>query len=209
MGYNDKMQTKIPVISMPNIESPQPILLPYRGVLPKIDPTAFIAPGAVVIGDVEIGAESSIWFGCVVRGDVNKIRIGKRTNIQDGTVIHVSSPAQPVSAGKKTPLDGYPTLIGDNVTVGHMTLLHACVIESNAFVGMKSTVMDGAKVESGGMLAAGALLTSGRVVGAGQLWAGSPAKLLRELTEADREQFDLRASQYADLGREYRLFTSP
>ena len=172
--------------------------------MPKIDPTAFIASGAVVIGDVEIGAGSSIWFGCVLRGDVNKIRIGKRTNIQDGTVIHVASALQPVSGSSKTPSDGYPTLIGDEVTVGHMTLLHACVIESRAFVGMKAAVMDGAKVESGGMLAAGALLTPGKVVGTGQLWAGSPAKFWRDLTESDKAQFDLRANQYADLGQEYK-----
>ncbi len=185
----------------------KPIILPYRGIMPKIDPSAFIAPGAVVIGDVEIGPESSIWFGCVVRGDVNVIRIGARTNIQDGTVIHVASGLQPARMGAgagKIPEGGYPTIIGDNVTVGHMTLLHACMVESNAFVGMKSAVMDGAKIESGGMLAAGALLTAGKTIGKGQLWAGSPAKFWRDLTPDDIAQFDLRASQYADLGREYR-----
>lgn len=184
--------------------SATPIILPYRGIMPRIDPAAFIAPGAVVIGDVEIGAESSVWFGCVVRGDVNKIRIGKRTNIQDGTVIHVASGEQPVSATSKIPRDGYPTLIGDDVTVGHMALLHACTIESNAFVGMKSAVMDGARVESWGMLAAGALLTAGKTVKSGQLWAGSPAKFWRELSDADRAQFPLRSGQYAALGQEYR-----
>ena len=186
-------------------DSAKPIILPYRGIMPKIDPTAYIAPGAIIIGDVEIGAESSIWFGCVVRGDVNKIRIGKRTNIQDGTVIHVASGQQPVSATSKIPLDGYPTLIGDNVTVGHMTLLHACIVEDNAFVGMKSAVMDAAKIESWGMLAAGALLTPGKVVKSGQLWAGSPAKFWRELSDGDRAQFDLRCGQYVDLGQDYRI----
>lgn len=185
--------------------SAKPIILPYRGIMPKIDPTAYIAPGAVVIGDVEIGADSSIWFGCVVRGDVNRVRIGKRTNIQDGTVIHVASGQQPVSAASKIPLDGYPTLIGDDVTVGHMTLLHACIIESNAFVGMKSAVMDGARIESWGMLAAGALLTPGKVVAGGTLWAGSPAKFWRDLSDGDRAQFDLRTGQYVELAREYRL----
>lgn len=181
----------------------RPLILPYRGIMPKIDPSAFIAPGAVVIGDVEIGAESSIWFGCVVRGDVNKVRIGNRTNIQDGTVIHVASGMQPISAQSKIPLDGYPTLIGDDVTVGHMTLLHACIIESNAFVGMKSIVMDGARIESGGMLAAGAMLTAGKVVKGGQLWAGNPAKFWRDINDSDRAQFDLRARQYVELGQEY------
>lgn len=185
----------------------KPIILPFQGKLPKIHPTAFVAPGAVVIGDVEIGPESSIWFGCVVRGDVNYIRIGARTNIQDGTVIHVASGLQPARMGteaSKIPEGGYPTIIGDNVTVGHMTLLHACTVESNAFVGMQAGVMDGAKIESGGMLAAGALLTPGKVIKKGQLWAGSPAKFWRDLTEADIAQFDLRAGQYAELGAEYR-----
>ena len=173
--------------------------------MPKIHPTAFVASGAVIIGDVEIGAESSIWFGCVVRGDVNRIRIGARTNIQDGTVIHVASRANPARlGGDAMPEDGYPTLIGDNVTIGHMTLLHACVIASNAFVGMKAAVMDGAVIEEGGMLAAGALLTPGKVVRGGQLWAGTPAKFWRDLTPEDRAQFDLRAGQYVDLGQEYR-----
>jgi carbonic anhydrase/acetyltransferase-like protein (isoleucine patch superfamily) len=181
-----------------------PVLLPYRGIMPKIDPRAFVAAGAVIIGDVEIGPESSIWFGCVLRGDVNKIRIGSRTNIQDGTIIHVASGLQPARLGPGAAADaGYPTLIGDNVTVGHMTLLHACTIESNAFVGMKSAIMDGAKIESYGMLAAGALLTPGKVIGKGQLWAGSPAKFWRDLTENDLAQFDMRAGQYVELAKEY------
>jgi carbonic anhydrase/acetyltransferase-like protein (isoleucine patch superfamily) len=188
---------------MPNAECQMPLILPYCGITPKIHPSAFIAPGAVVIGDVEIGPESSIWFGCVVRGDVNKIRIGSRTNIQDGTVIHVASGLQPARTGVTAPSDGYPTLIGDNVTVGHMTLLHACTIESGAFVGMKSAVMDGAKIESQGMLAAGALLTPGKTIGKGQLWAGTPAKFWRDLTRDDIAQFDMRADQYAELGQEY------
>src|SRR5580698_10621199 len=107
------------------------MLIPYRNLLPKIDPSAFVAPGAVIIGDVEIGPESSVWFGCVLRGDVNYIRVGSRTNIQDGTVIHTASGLQPARMGVPPPSpDGYPTLIGDNVTVGHMTLLHACTIET-------------------------------------------------------------------------------
>jgi len=190
---------------MTDSKSPAPVILPYRGIWPKIDPTAFIAPGAIVIGDVEIGAESSIWFGCVVRGDVNRVRIGKRTNIQDGTIIHVASGKQPAGSGSKIPPEGYPTLIGDDVTVGHMGLLHACVVETHGFVGMKAVVMDGARVESWGMLAAGALLTPGKVVGNGQLWAGNPAKYWRDLAESDRAQFDLRAGQYVELGREYRF----
>ncbi|MFY9287153.1 MAG: gamma carbonic anhydrase family protein [Alphaproteobacteria bacterium] len=183
-----------------------PVILPYRGITPKIDPKAFVAPGAVIIGDVEIGPESSIWFGCVLRGDVNYIRIGSRTNIQDGTVIHTASGLQSARLGKEgssMPAEGYPTLVGDNVTVGHMTLLHACTIESDAFVGMHSSVMDGAKIESGGMLAAGALLTAGKIISKGQLWAGSPAKFWRDLSSDDIKMFGVRAGQYAELGGEY------
>lgn len=183
-----------------------PLILPYRGILPTIHPHAFVAPGAVIIGDVEIGADSSVWFGCVLRGDVNKIRIGKRTNIQDGTVIHVASGLQPARMGKGEPMpeDGYPTIIGDDVTVGHMALLHACTLADKSFVGMKACVMDGAAIETHAMLAAGGLLTPGKTILKGQLWAGSPAKFLRDLTKDDIAQFDLRAGQYAELGREYR-----
>jgi carbonic anhydrase/acetyltransferase-like protein (isoleucine patch superfamily) len=187
-------------------DSPKPIILPYRGITPKIHPTAFVAPGAVVIGDVEIGPDSSIWFGCVLRGDVNYIRIGARTNIQDGTVIHTASGEHPARTGANapTPPEGFPTVIGDDVTVGHMTLLHACTVESGGFVGMKAAVMDGSKIESGGMLAAGALLTPGKVVKKGQLWAGSPAKFWRDLSPDDLAQFAMRAKHYVQLGQSYK-----
>jgi carbonic anhydrase/acetyltransferase-like protein (isoleucine patch superfamily) len=173
-----------------------PIILPYRGILPKIDASAFIAPGAVVIGDVEIGPESSIWFGCVLRGDVNVIRIGARSNLQDGTIVHVASRTNAKHA--------QGTFIGDDVTVGHGALLHACTLENGSFAGMKAVAMDGSKIESGGMLGAGALLTPGKIVVKGQLWAGNPAKFLRELTPEDMTQFELRAKQYVELGKEYR-----
>jgi carbonic anhydrase/acetyltransferase-like protein (isoleucine patch superfamily) len=167
------------------------LILPYRGIMPKIDPSAFIAPGAVVIGDVEIGAESSIWPGCVLRGDMHVIRIGARTNIQDGTVVHVTA-------------GGHGTHIGDDVTVGHMALLHDCTVESRAFIGMKAILMDGAKVESHGVLAAASLLTSGKIVPSGQLWAGSPAKYRRDLTPAENAEFGERAGEYLELMKSYR-----
>jgi gamma-carbonic anhydrase len=148
-----------------------PLILPFAGKMPRIHPTAWIAPTAVIIGDVEIGPETGIWYGCVVRGDVNEIRIGARTNIQDGTVIHVAA-------------EGQGTYIGDEITVGHMVLLHACTVESNAFVGMKSCVMDGAHVARHAMVAAGALVTPGKRVPTGELWGGSPARKLRDLTDA-------------------------
>lgn len=165
--------------------------LPYRGTLPTIDPTAFIAANAVVIGDVVIGPETGIWFGCVVRGDVHEIRIGARTNIQDGTVIHVSSNIQ-------------GTYIGDDITVGHMALLHACTLESGCFIGMKACVMDGAVVETGAMVAAGALVAPGKRVKAGWLWAGIPAKPIRELSAEDLAYFPVSAQHYVELARAYR-----
>jgi len=167
------------------------VILPHHGIWPTIHETAWIAPTASVIGDVEIGEGSGIWFGCTVRGDVNVIRIGARTNIQDGTVIHVTT-------------GGHGTFIGDGVTVGHMALLHACTIESGAFIGMKACLMDGVVVEPGGMVAAGALVTPGKRVGAGQLWAGSPARHLRDVNDKERDFMPVSAERYAGLAREYR-----
>jgi carbonic anhydrase/acetyltransferase-like protein (isoleucine patch superfamily) len=166
-------------------------ILPYRGATPSFDTTAFIAPGAVLVGDVRIGPDSGIWFGCVLRGDVNEIRIGARTNIQDGTIIHVSG-------------NGQGTYVGDDVTVGHAALLHACTVESGAFIGMRACVMDGAVVESGAMVAAGALVTPGKRVRSGHLWAGSPARRVRDLTEEEVAGFAESAAFYAELARGYR-----
>jgi carbonic anhydrase/acetyltransferase-like protein (isoleucine patch superfamily) len=171
------------------------LIRPFKGVTPKIDPSAFIAENAVIIGDVEIGPDSSIWYGVVIRGDVNKIRIGANTNIQDGTVIHVDAQGEH--------WEGIPTLIGDNVTVGHKALLHACTIESNAFVGMGSIVLDGAVVEEGAMLAAGAVLTPKKRIPKGQLWAGAPAKYFRDLTTEQTDYFTVSADHYAWLAKQY------
>lgn len=170
---------------------PGAIILPFKGVWPRIAPEAFIAPGAVVIGDVEIGAGTSVWFGCVLRGDVNEIRIGARTNIQDGTVVHVTE-------------GGHGTYIGDDITVGHKALLHACTLESNSFVGMGAVVMDGVVVREWAMVAAGALVTPGKTVESRSLWAGSPARMKRPLTEDDLAAFPDSARRYAALGRVYR-----
>ena len=167
------------------------LIRPYRGIVPMIDPTAFVAETASIVGDVEIGPESGVWYGCVLRGDVYDIKIGARTNIQDGTVIHVSRGVQ-------------GTYIGDDITVGHMALLHACTLESGCFVGMKACVMDRAVIESGAMVAAGALVTPGKRVRAGWLWAGSPARPVRELTDEERASFTVSSLHYAGLAKEYR-----
>jgi carbonic anhydrase/acetyltransferase-like protein (isoleucine patch superfamily) len=166
------------------------LLTPYKGILPRIGAGVFLAPGAQIVGDVEIGEESSVWFNCVLRGDVAEVRIGSRTNIQDGTVIHTSS---------------FPrgTIIGDDVTVGHMAMLHACTLESGSFVGMMACVMDNAVVETGGMVAAGALVTKGTRVGKGELWAGSPAKMLRAVTDKERDYIAWSAKHYVKLSRDY------
>lgn len=165
-------------------------LLPYNRYQPILGRHVFVAETAAIIGDVVIGDQTNIWFGVSIRGDVNYIRIGSRTNIQDGSVVHVTH---------KT----HPTFIGDGVTVGHMALLHGCTIEDHAFIGMKSCVMDGAVIESGGMVAAGALITPGKRVKSGELWAGVPGKLVRMLTPEEHHFIPISAQHYVDLAASY------
>lgn len=166
------------------------IIKPYKGIYPKIHPTAFVAENAVIIGDVEIGADCSIWYNVVIRGDVNYIRIGERTNIQDGTIIHVDH--------KK-----YPTIIGSNVTVGHKVMLHACTIEDYCLIGMSSTVMDGAVVGRQSIVAAGAVVTPGKVIEPQSLWAGIPAKFIRKLTEEELLWLEKSAENYVKYKNSY------
>jgi len=153
-----------------------PLILPLHGKAPRIHESAFVAPGCRIIGDVEIGPEASIWYNCTIRADVNRIVIGARSNVQDGTVIHCESP----SPGHP---DGFPTLIGEDVLIGHLAMVHGCILEDRAFVGLGAIVMDGCRIGSDAMLAAGAMLTSGKVIEPRQLWTGRPAKYLRDLPE--------------------------
>lgn len=176
-------------------------ILPYRGILPKIDQSAFVAHSAIISGNVEIGENSGIWYGCVLRGDVTKITIGKNTNIQDNTVIHGTRPNH---AQNKTGAEGAPVIIGDNVTIGHSAIVHACIIEDNTFIGMGSIIMDLARVEQFGMLAAGAVLTPGKIIKSGQIWAGNPAKYFRDLNESERNYIKISANNYAELANEYK-----
>jgi carbonic anhydrase/acetyltransferase-like protein (isoleucine patch superfamily) len=169
----------------------QGLILPFNGCTPKIAPDAFIAPGAAIIGDVEIGARSSVWFSCVVRGDFFPIRIGERSNIQDGTVVHVTG-------GK------YATHIGSDVLVGHACIIHGCTLEDWAFVGMGAVVMDDVIVESGAMVAAGALVTPGKRIKAGEVWGGSPAKFLRPLAPKDVERNRAGVGHYIENAQRYR-----
>lgn len=171
------------------------IIREFNGVSPKIHETAFIAENAAIIGDVEIGAKTSIWYGVVIRGDMNHIRIGANCNIQDGTVIHVDSEGED--------WNGCPTLIGDNVTVGHRSMLHACTLEDNSFVGMSATVLNGVVVESGAMVAAGAVVTPDKRVLKGQLWAGMPAKYMRDLRPEELDHFGQVTEHYMEISSKY------
>ena len=167
------------------------------GQAPRIHPSAFIAPGCRIIGDVEIGADVSVWYNCVIRADVNSVVIGARANIQDGTVIHCDSP------DAKHP-EGFPTLIGEDVLVGHMAMIHGCTILDRGFVGLGAIVMNGCVIESDGMLAAGAMLTPGKRLGAGQLWGGRPAAYMRDLTQAAIADMQVGVRHYVENGRRHK-----
>jgi gamma-carbonic anhydrase len=170
-----------------------PIIKAFRGKLPTIHPEAFIAENAVIVGDVTIHAGASIWYGCVLRGDVAPIVVGENSNIQDGSVIHVASQELNGTA--------IPTVIGRHVTVGHMALLHACTLEDESFVGMQSCVMDGARIQRHGMLGAGALLASHKTITTGELWLGRPASFKRQLSQDEIAFITTSAMHYVEFGR--------
>ncbi len=166
------------------------IIKPYKGKYPKIHPSAFIAENAVIIGDVEIGEDCSIWYNVVIRGDVNYIRIGDRTNIQDGTVIHVTH-------------DTHPTIIGKEVTVGHKVMLHGCTIEDRCLIGMSATVMDGVVVGKESIVGAGALVTPNKKIQPRTLWTGSPAKYKRDLTDKELKWLEESYKNYINYKNTY------
>lgn len=157
---------------------------------PTIDPTAYIAPGAILIGDVRIGARASVWPGCVLRGDINFIEIGESANVQDGTVIHLS--------------DDYPVRVGKLVTIGHAAMIHACTIEDECLIGMRSTVLDGAVIGRNSIIGAQALVTQGMIVPPGSLVLGVPGKVARTLSA--QEQAGLRgwAEKYVKVAAAHR-----
>uniref|UniRef100_A0ACD5Z0R6 Uncharacterized protein n=1 Tax=Avena sativa TaxID=4498 RepID=A0ACD5Z0R6_AVESA len=163
------------------------------GKEPRINKDVFVAPSAAVIGDVEIGHGSSIWYGSVLRGDVNSIRIGSGSNIQDNSLVHVA----------KTNISGkvLPTIIGSNVTVGHSAILHACTIEDEAFVGMGATLLDGVVVEKHSMVGAGSLVKQNTRIPSGEVWVGNPAKFLRKLTEEEIAFISQSATNYFNLAQ--------
>lgn len=169
-----------------------------HGKAPRIHESAFIAPGCRIIGDVEIGPHASIWYNCVLRGDVNRIVIGARTNIQDGTVIHCDSPDPRHPAG-------FPTLIGDDVLVGHLVMMHGCTVHDRGFVGLSATVMNGCVIESDGMLAAGSLLTPGKRIAERQLWSGRPAAYMRDLNEEALAGMQIGGKHYIQNAQAHKL----
>ena len=163
----------------------------FRGTAPVIDPSAYVVDTAIVIGDVVIGAETSLWFHAVVRGDVNSIRIGRRTNVQDHATIHVLTARA-------------ATTVGDDVTIGHGAIVHGCTIGDRTLVGMGAIVLDGVEVGADCLIGAGALLTPGTRIAPGQLVVGSPAKAVRALTDVERASLVASATNYARVAAEYR-----
>lgn len=170
---------------------------PYLEHQPRLGARVFVDPAAVVIGDVELGDDVSLWPMAVVRGDVNHIRIGARTSIQDGSIVHVTHD------GPFGPPGGLPCLIGDDVTVGHGAILHACTIEDTVLIGMGARVLDGAVIKRHGYVGAGSLVPPGKVVGEAELWVGSPARFVRRLTDRQIEQLHYSAQHYVRLKDRY------
>ena len=169
----------------------QPDIRPYRGKRPQIAASAYIDPAAVIIGDVVIGEESSVWPCSVIRGDVHYIRIGARTNIQDGSILHVMR-------------DEYPLILGDDVTIGHSVTLHGCTIESRCLIGMGAVILNGVVVGTGSIVAAGTLLTERTVIPPGSLVMGSPGKVKRPLHGTENASIDAYAKRYVEYKNIYR-----
>lgn len=173
---------------------------PYRNITPKLGVRVYVDPAATVIGDVELGDDVSIWPGAVVRGDVEHVRIGARTNVQDGAVIHETH-AGPYSG------DGFPCVIGADVTIGHAAVVHACTIEDGCLIGIQATILDGAVVHQHAMVGAGALVAPGKIVRAGELWVGNPARFARKLSDRDIEALMYSAQHYVNVKDEYLAAT--
>lgn len=172
-------------------------LRPHLGRFPTLGQRAYVDEAASVIGDVVLGDDVSVWPGTVIRGDVNFIRIGARTNVQDGTIVHVSHD------GPHAKLGGFATVIGEDVTIGHQAIVHACRIEDAVLIGMGAIVLDGAVVQKHAFVGAGALIAPGKVVGSGEMWLGSPARFARKLSDAEIDALYYSAKHYVKLKDEY------
>ena len=169
---------------------------PYLGVYPTLGAGVYIHPTALVIGDVVLGDQVSIWPMAVVRGDVNHIHIGHRSNVQDGSVLHVARPYRGNDAG-------WPLLIGEDVVIGHKVVVHGCTIGNRVLVGIGAIVLDGVVVEDDVMIGAGAVVTPGKRLESGGLYVGNPARRVRELTEVERERIPIMAEWYVNLKKDY------
>jgi gamma-carbonic anhydrase len=167
------------------------MIRPYKGIYPRIAPSAYVDAGAHVIGDVTMGERSSVWPGAVLRGDVNRIVLGDETNIQDGSVLHGE-------------LDLYPVLLGSRVTVGHMVCLHGCVVEDDCLIGIGAVVLNGAKVGRGSVIAAGALVPEGMEIPPDSMVMGVPAKVRRQVTPEEKTRFSENAQRYIRYRQDYR-----
>jgi carbonic anhydrase/acetyltransferase-like protein (isoleucine patch superfamily) len=173
------------------------VILPFKKWTPKIHRSAWVAPSADIIGNVKIGKDSSIWFGVVIRGDVHKIRIGKRTSIQDLSMLHVTH------YKKEDMSDGHPTIIGNDVTIGHKVMLHGCTIEDGCLIGMNATILDGAVIGEGSIVGAHSLVTSNKVFPPNSLIMGSPAKVVKTLTKEESKNLIEHAARYVEFKNEY------
>lgn len=167
------------------------LILPFQGKFPKIGNNVFLAENAVIIGDVEIDDNTNIWYGVVIRGDVNYIRIGKNTNIQDGTVVHVGR-------------DNGPTIIGDNITIGHMCLIHACTIKNNAFIGMHTTLLDYSVIGEYSLIGAKSLVTMKKIIPDYEMWYGNPIQKQKDIDEKIKKIIDNSAIHYCELANKYK-----
>ena len=165
------------------------MLIKFKEFYPKISPSAWVAPSADVIGKVTVGENSSIWFGCVLRGDINEIIIGNNTNIQDLSMIHLDTDSK--------------TILGDNVTIGHKVMLHGCTIENNCLIGMSATILDNAVIGEGSIVGANSLVTAGKKFPPKSLIMGSPAKVVKQLTNEDVEKLIKHAEKYVKYKNDY------
>jgi carbonic anhydrase/acetyltransferase-like protein (isoleucine patch superfamily) len=166
-------------------------VLKFNKKKPKISPDCFLAPNSLIIGDVEVGSSSSVWFGTVIRGDVMHIRIGNETNIQDNSVVHVTK-------------DKNPTIVGNNVTIGHSVTLHGCTVKDYVLVGIGSIVMDQVDIEEWSIIAAGSVVKPRTKIPSGKLWGGLPAKEIRDINEGEKQWIRELARNYVKLSREYK-----
>jgi carbonic anhydrase/acetyltransferase-like protein (isoleucine patch superfamily) len=199
MGHGRMTPAHYTVVPLP-LAMPMTALHPYLDKRPVLGARVYIDPACTIIGDVELGDDASVWPGTVIRGDVNFVRIGARSNIQDGTIIHVSHHS-PYNKG------GFPTLIGEDVTVGHGCILHACTIEDACLIGMGAQVLDGATVKKYGFVGAGALVPPGKTVGEAELWVGNPARCVRRLDDKAIEGLLYSAAHYVRVKDDYLLHT--